>query len=357
MKGMKVSIIVPAFNSEHTIKKCLESICSSTYSNIEVIVIDDASTDTTFSIVRECQEKYQNIQAYSIENAGPGMARNEGLKYVSGVYFMFIDSDDFIEPKAIEQLVEIAEQQDADIVCGTYKRVTKDKIERIELPVTTGFVRKNGSKEEAKRYHQLKVSNAFGYLWNKLHRTSFFREHHLFLPTDRMINLEDNLFYLKVFSKHPRFYVSDVVVANYNVETPSLTRQCDYDYWKKSLGAIAYGYQYLNNENIFLQELELFLPMVMRLYCFSLVRNGAYEPITMKGVEEITQHFLEDEAFFHCIHATNSDEAIKTIPSFLQRLVFGYCLHVLQKGKQKRFLRIIVLAYPLIRVYLKKILR
>ena len=94
MENIKFSIIIPAYNCENYISKCLESIFNQTYKNVEVIVVDDCSTDNTFEILKN----YENIKLLSTTiNSRQGAARNKGLEVMTGKFVSFVDSDDWIE--------------------------------------------------------------------------------------------------------------------------------------------------------------------------------------------------------------------------------------------------------------------
>ena len=101
----KISIIIPAYNTEKYIEKCISSALNQTYENIEVVVIDDGSTDRTLDAARECAEKDHRIVLETQANKGVSAARNHGLDIASGDYVMFLDSDDWLEPDAAETLM------------------------------------------------------------------------------------------------------------------------------------------------------------------------------------------------------------------------------------------------------------
>lgn len=119
-----VSIIVPIYNVEEFIEACVESILNQTYHNIEVILVNDGSTDSSFDKI----QKYINdprIEIINQKNQGLGGARNTGLKQANGEYIVFVDSDDTIEPTMIEEMENLAEKKDLDIVCCDYARVNE----------------------------------------------------------------------------------------------------------------------------------------------------------------------------------------------------------------------------------------
>ena len=97
MKNNLISIIVPIYNSENYIKKCLDSILAQTYSNLEVILIDDGSTDNSYNICKDYQKKDNRIVLLQQKNAGVSRARNHGLEVAKGEYIGFVDSDDLLD--------------------------------------------------------------------------------------------------------------------------------------------------------------------------------------------------------------------------------------------------------------------
>ena len=117
---MKVSIIVPIYNVEKYLNNCLNSIVNQTYPNLEIILVNDGSTDSSLEIIQEYSKKYKNIICINIDNHGQGYARNVGLKKATGEYVMFIDSDDYVDLKIVEKLANSI--KDSDIaICNIYK--------------------------------------------------------------------------------------------------------------------------------------------------------------------------------------------------------------------------------------------
>ncbi len=115
-----LSIIVPLFNNEKYIERCVLSIINQSYKNIEIIIIDDCSTDNSPKKVEQLNEKFKNILFLkSKKNSGPGGARNEGMKYARGKYITFLDSDDWIDGFAYKKMISLMEENNSDIsICG-----------------------------------------------------------------------------------------------------------------------------------------------------------------------------------------------------------------------------------------------
>lgn len=115
-----ISIIVPFYNTESSIGSCIDSILHQTYSDIEIILVDDGSTDHSADICKDYQRKDKRITVYRKENGGVSSARNKGIDIASGKYIMFLDSDDKLSPHACEVLRNTLIQNSADcVVCGT----------------------------------------------------------------------------------------------------------------------------------------------------------------------------------------------------------------------------------------------
>ena len=118
---MKVSLIIPVYNVESFLERCLDSVQAQTYKDLEVILVNDGSTDNSPQIIDKYVAANSNFKAYTIENGGQGNARNYGLEKAAGEYIAFLDSDDYITPNCIERLTEAALKENSDIVvCSCY---------------------------------------------------------------------------------------------------------------------------------------------------------------------------------------------------------------------------------------------
>lgn len=123
----KISVIVPVYNTRKFLKKCLDSIINQTFKDIEIICINDGSTDKSLSVLNEYALKDNRIKIINQQHAGVSCARNEGLKIAAGEYISFVDSDDWIDLDFLEKLYNAAEKYDADIAAAGIKRVRSCK--------------------------------------------------------------------------------------------------------------------------------------------------------------------------------------------------------------------------------------
>ena len=131
MKQPLISVIIPVYGVEKYISQCLESVINQTYKNLEVIVVNDGTKDRSAEIAKEYAAKDSRIKVYDFENGGLSVARNRGLEIATGEYISYLDSDDYLDTKMYETLLEAAMKNDADMVkCGIIETngVTEDKI-------------------------------------------------------------------------------------------------------------------------------------------------------------------------------------------------------------------------------------
>lgn len=141
----KVSVIVPVYNGEKYIKSCLDSILKQTLKEIEIIIINDGSTDSTQEILENYQNQYNDkIKIIKKENEGQGKARNVGIDLSKGEFITFIDADDEIEPNMLQSMYELLKKEDADIViCDYYEIYEKNKVLRKAIPQRQNDIKKD----------------------------------------------------------------------------------------------------------------------------------------------------------------------------------------------------------------------
>lgn len=122
-------MLVPIYNVELYLFQCLESIRNQTYANIEIILVNDGSTDRSVSICREFTAKDSRFKLINQENKGDSNTRNRAIAKASGDYITFIDADDFVEPNYIEAMITVARDNDSDIVVALYNQFLQESQE------------------------------------------------------------------------------------------------------------------------------------------------------------------------------------------------------------------------------------
>lgn len=188
-----VSIIVPVYNRGETVARCLDSILEQTWRQIEVILINDGSTDDTWSVLQRYGEQDERIVLINKPNSGVSDSRNFGMESAHGEYIQFVDSDDWIPENATEEYVRAIEDSGSDLVIADYYRIRGKQIHQ------SGDIREAGTYTRT-RFAEFMMENAgdfyYGVVWNKLFRRRLIEDHRLSFD-DKLAWCEDFLFNLE----------------------------------------------------------------------------------------------------------------------------------------------------------------
>lgn len=162
----KVSIIIPVYNVEKYIVQCIDSVIHQTYKNLDIILIDDGSTDQSGKICDSYAEKDSRIRVFHQENSGAANAKNRGLDHIQGDYFTFIDSDDFVEKDWIGRMVSALEEYNADVAeCAVLKNYVGCSE---SISISSADVREFSAEEYMDHYLESWTCSLF---WNKIFKT------------------------------------------------------------------------------------------------------------------------------------------------------------------------------------------
>ena len=179
-----ISVVVPIYNVAEYLNECIDSILAQDYKTIEVILVDDGSTDDSKKICKEYAKKYSFVHVIHQKNAGLSAARNRGLSVAKGEYICFVDSDDYLLPGYLSELLKAAKKNNASIsVCGYGDIVPAEK---------------TISGEEATIQFLTKQENIDILAWNKLYRLSIFKNYDITYPEGK--KNEDNLTTYKLYT-------------------------------------------------------------------------------------------------------------------------------------------------------------
>lgn len=160
----KVSVVIPIYNVEDYLKECLDSIIQQSYKNLEIILINDGSTDNCKLICEKYRDKDQRVILINQNNKGLSHSRNEGMALATGEYISFVDSDDIIQPSMISDLVKIAKENNADIVaCDYFTKKRKYKITQEEQ------ILQYTPEDSLKALIEVKIAPV---VWNKIYSRS-----------------------------------------------------------------------------------------------------------------------------------------------------------------------------------------
>jgi glycosyltransferase involved in cell wall biosynthesis len=183
-----VSIIVPVFNSEPYLADCVQSVVGQSHAKLELILIDDGSTDGSGKLCDGFAQQDNRIRISHIANGGPAKARNLGLEMCCGKWVMFLDADDTLEADAISMLIQAAETNEVDLVIGDFTKIRERTIQNRNdiIPVRSRKLTAADLTEQALLYTQRPNRNLmFAYAWGRLFKTSIIREHGLRFNSDQ----------------------------------------------------------------------------------------------------------------------------------------------------------------------------
>ena len=214
----KVSVIVPIYNAEKYLKRCIDSILNQTFKDFEVILINDGSTDSSLEICNIYVASDNRIHVINQQNRGVSVARNNGIVYSKGEYITFVDSDDFLEPDALN-VMYCAIRNGYDLVCASYRRVSNSRKNMASFI----FEQKSVNVFQlAELCYDINLDISLGGPCWKLYKTSIIKINNIFFPED-MSYFEDNVFNIQYYSYIRKAYLLDTIVYNYYYTDVSLT--------------------------------------------------------------------------------------------------------------------------------------
>ena len=207
MNNPKISVIVPVYNVEQFLPRCINSILAQTFTDFEVLLINDGSTDNSGRICDEYAKKDNRIRLFHKGNGGVSSARNIGLKNVKGELICFIDSDDYLDKKFLQRMVKAMEENDVDLVCcGCYRESTDGTLLwKRNIKTTTLYDRRQAVIE-------LFTPTSFvGWPWNKIYKASLIKENGLEF-NETIKYCEDDVFVLQyILHIQKACYISDIL--------------------------------------------------------------------------------------------------------------------------------------------------
>ena len=241
MNNPLVTIVVPVYNVEQYLDRCIESIVNQTYNNIEIILVDDGSPDNCPQMCDDWARKDNRIKVIHKENNGLGMARNSGIEIATGSYILFVDSDDYIAPQTIEKCIAEFDRMQSDVVMfGRFETYADGTIK--EKPIVTDecyFCNEQVLNDILPGLFTYKRATGVSSCC-KMYNLNLIKDANITYKSEREILSEDAIFNLELF---------------YYVKSVSVIRECFYYYFKNN-NSLSRGYkknlQELNN--VFFEE-------------------------------------------------------------------------------------------------------
>lgn len=317
-----VSIIVPIYNSEKTLIRCIESILVQSYKNFEVLLIDDGSTDNSFKICTSYTQKDKRLKAYHIKNGGVSSARNYGLKIAQGEYITFIDSDDYILDHYLEHLLS----KNSDLVICGFKDMPMPNGNEIYLEENTYNDKTIGSLLTKELNSML-----FKSVWSKLFKSEIIHSQRLAFNTKLFLG-EDSIFVLQYL-----YYctsISTIPNVDYMYYIPTSIKKYilsheDYRFSvkikMKYYNILKQKFNISNNHYI---ETELYL-LTGRLFMKELQQK-----YSLSGFKDFSKTFCISE--------------IKKLNITQGGRLFKFCIYLIQKKHLKLSFLILRFIYPII---------
>ncbi|MBR5992250.1 MAG: glycosyltransferase family 2 protein [Lachnospiraceae bacterium] len=254
--GKRISIIIPIYNREKYLDRCISSALNQKDILSEIILVDDGSTDNSLSICELYAQKYSNIKVIHQENSGISSARNAGLNAVTGDYIFFLDSDDFIVNNSLCIMQKELESNNVDYVIGNFERVNSDETILSSSNMPDDIKNSVINEDKLWKYAENPQSYLlFVALWAKLYKKEVWDS--IRFPDVRFA--EDEFVLPEILSNAERIYVTDLVVYKQTASNSSLVRS-DYNFHKLARPASKlFVADYLCNRGIYsfaMQKLE-----------------------------------------------------------------------------------------------------
>lgn len=226
---MLISVVIPVYNVEKYLKQCIDSVMNQDYKELEIILVNDGSTDKSGEICDEYAKQYSNIKVVHKTNAGLGMARNTGLEHITGEYVTFLDSDDYIDSDLISNLYNGINKNNVDMCKSGFRRITDEKeilvVVEYENKVYDGdkakqelFPRMIGSMPDKKDSIEMCVCAA-------MYKSELIKTNKLQFPSERQYISEDLVFNMHYMQNAKGACTIPYVGYNYRLNPASLTQR------------------------------------------------------------------------------------------------------------------------------------
>ena len=224
---MKLSIIVPVYNVEKYLPKCLDSLVNQTYKDIEIICVNDGSSDNSLQVLNEYASQDNRIKVINQENLGVSTARNIGIDNATGDYILFVDADDWLELDACTILIDHIEKYQSEIIYFKLKpTININDSYKVEIHQITKFDNKHCNKVFKFKDNYKMIFNELKSLMcgDKVFKTKFIKSHKIYYPNNIVV-LEDAIFSFRCFLQNPSIVLCNEYLYNYIINTPnSLTK-------------------------------------------------------------------------------------------------------------------------------------
>ncbi len=311
-----ISVIVPVYNVQKYLPRCIESILNQSYKDIELILVDDGSPDNSGDICDYYAKKDSRVVVIHKENGGASSARNAGLDVAKGKFINFVDSDDYIPNDSLENLINLQKENDADLVCCTYERyLQNNKI----VPVKFYDKFFNIEKVDYEGINIL-LSDLFRGPWAKLFKNSIIKVNNILFDEKIKIG-EDTIFVYSYLNKSKNIRCSNLLVYKYIINNASAMRSRHENFYRYIIPVTQTKIKFFSFLNI-----------------NETIKKGLCCRCIIGGIDDVSHHYLERFNYKKTIEVTSqyfrffessyvkNDKDVKT---FLSTLLNGKtCLKI-----------------------------
>ncbi len=328
----KVSIIVPVYNTEKYLVKCLDSIIGQTLKEIEIIVLNDGSPDGSAKIAKEYAAADCRIIYLEHENIGLGMTRNRGIEEASGEYLAFVDSDDYIEPQMMELMYQKAMYENLDVVvCQTFINGNGTQTIRKKLPVNKPVDLKVFCKSEF--FSKYLLTNLYRYCaWDKIYRSSFIKGNGIIFGDNKKMYAEDLYFQFHIIMSNPVVNFISQTFYHYLQREDSITGSIRNDYMKRHLNLVNYFYDVSKNEEPYVSK------VTDAIFFRGLLNEANYSVVYKLGFfsfRKSCMEFYENPAYAKFMASSRKNKSHGILPNKKRRILFKLFIF-LNRFKMKR---------------------
>lgn len=298
----EISVIVPVYNVENTLNRCIDSIISQTFQDYEIVLVDDGSPDSSSVICDYYAMHYNNIHVIHKENGGLSSARLAGYESARGSYICFVDSDDYITEDYLSVLYNAITNEDCQMAMCGYNLISMHRSQIVRLPFGDGAC---ASKEDILQYIYGILGRPINgvklpcFVWNKMYKKELIESD--YFMSERKFFMEDHVFNLLYAKKIKKIAVIDKPLYCYTVNLHSLTNRYRINKWEMYKNLIAFMREYVRTESLPVEAEKIILESGMhwlidaldnttRLSSYSTYKCEIKNIWKDKLVQEIIQH-------------------------------------------------------------------
>lgn len=317
----KVSVIIPAYNAELYIARTIESLLSQTLKDIEIIVVDDGSTDSTASIVEKFTELTPNLTLIKQKNSFAGVARNNGMDNSTGEFLYFLDADDFIDKTMLEKMVIRAEETEADVVVCRSLFFDNDTGATNPIDYALRWINFD-SVLSGKDLSNILFQFCVGWPWDKLFRRSYIEKTGLRYQNLRTTNDAYFVFMALILANRISF-LKDYLVFYRTNNSKSLSRSRSKTWWNAFLAAEAIE-QKLKNENLYSTFEKTYLNWLFNFSVWNLLtidKQGKTELFNKMAADVLPRMPIDKDFYVHVRDYRNLELALLDKGNLLARSI------------------------------------